>query len=118
MFIQIGRKRPATPEAPQERRPPLEIIFRDEEYIDDANTFMRLPFVPRKGEEIQLDGDFRRRGCFIVEHVAYSLVCNGRRNGWVREDLLEVYINVFVREKEAEEESQASGAPAQAHRLD
>ena len=105
MFIQIGRTRPAASEAPQERHPPLEIIFLDEEYIDDANTFMRLPFVPRKGEEIQLDGDFRRRGSFVVEHIAYSLVCNGRRNGWVKEDLLEVYINVYVREKEAVQHS-------------
>ena len=78
---------------------------------------MRLPFVPRRGEEILLDGDFRRRGSFIVEHVAYSLVCNGRRNGWVQEDLLEVYISVFVREKEAAEHGHAT-APAHAHEQD
>lgn len=104
MFIQIGRKSPTPPEAsPPERRPPVEIFFLDEEYIDDANTFMRLPFIPRQGEEIHLEGDFRRRGSFVVERVEYTLVCNGRRAGWVRDDLLEKYIHLYVREQDAEE---------------
>ncbi len=99
MFNRKRRKNRTSPEAPlSDRRPSVEIMFLDEEFVDDANTFMRLPFVPRQGEEIQLDGDFRRRGCFVVERVAYSLVCNARRNGWVREDMLEVHVNIYVRE--------------------
>ncbi len=104
MFIQIGKQRPAaqvTP--PPERRPPVEIIFVDEERDYDNDTFMRLPFVPREGEEIQLDGDFRRRGAFIVERVVYSLVCNGRRAGWVQDDLLDVYVYLYVRETSEQE---------------
>ena len=100
MFIEIGKKRPAAQETPPpERRPPTEIIFLDEERDYDADTFMRLPFVPREGEEIWLDGDFRRPGAFIVERVVYSLVCNGRRNGWIKDDLLEVYVYLYVSEK-------------------
>ena len=79
---------------------------------------MCLPFVPRKGEEIWLDGDFRRRGTFVVERVAYSLVCNGRRNGWVQEDLLEIYINVYVREAQPVERGQAGSARPHADEQD
>ena len=119
MFFQIGRKSPAPPEAPPpENRPSVEIVFLDEERDYDADTFMRLPFIPRRGEEIQLDGDFRRRGCFIVEHVAYSLVCEGRRAGWVRDDLLDKYICLYVREKETEEHGHADNAPVDAREQD
>ena len=97
MFIQIGKQRPTPP--PERTLHTVEIIFLDEEHQYDADTFLQLPFVPRQGEEILLDGDFRRRGSFSVEHVAYSLICNGRRNGWVRDDLLEKYVYVYVREK-------------------
>ena len=115
MFIQIGRKRPTALEPPPpERRPPVEIFFLDEEHIDDANTYMRLPHVPRQGEEIQLEGDFRRRGSFIVERVSTALVCNGRRNGWVQDDLLEVYTYLYVREKQPVEHDPASGATSTA----
>ena len=102
MFIQFGKNRPAAQEA-EYTRPPVEIIFLDEERDYDADTFLRLPFVPRQGEEIQLDGDFRRRGAFVVERVVYSLVCNGRRNGWVQDDLLEKYVYLYVREKSIQE---------------
>ena len=99
MFNRKRRKNRTFSEAPLPgRRPSVEIMFLDEEYIDDANTFMRLPFVPRQGEEVQLDGDFRRCGCFVVERVEYLLVCNARQNGWVREEMLDVHVNLYVRE--------------------
>ncbi len=120
MFFR-NKQKSQTPEwPPPVRRPSIEIYFLDEvdDYIDDANTFMYLQFVPREGEEIQLSGDFRRRGCFIVERVVYSLVCDERHNGWVRSDLLEVYAFIYVREKDAAQESQATSAPAHAHEQD
>jgi len=99
MFNRFRRKNRTSLEAPlPRRRPSVEFFFLDEEYPDDANTFMRLPFVPRQGEEVHLDGDFRRRGCFVVERVEYLLVCNERRNGWVREEMLDVHVNLYVRE--------------------
>ncbi len=110
MFFRNGRKSPTQEAPPLVRRPSVEIYFLDEvdDYIDDANTFMYLQFVPREGEEIHLGGDFRRRGCFMVEQVVYSLVCDERQNGWVRSDLLEVYVFLYVREKQ----------PAPAHEQD
>ena len=120
MFFRIGRKSQTQEAPPQAPRPSVEIYFLDEvdQYIDDANTFMYLQFVPREGEEIQLSGDFRRRGCFIVERVVNSLVCNERHNGWVRSDLLETYVFLYVREKDVAQESQVTSAPAHAHEQD
>ena len=101
MFIEIGRKRPVAQETPppERERHTVEIIFLDEERDYDNDTFLHLPFVPREGEEIWLNGDFRRPGVFIVEHVVYSLVCNGRLNGWIKDDLLDVYVYLYVSEK-------------------
>ena len=43
-----------------------------------------------------LDGDFRRRGAFVVERVEYTFCCEGREAGWVRD--VSVYVSLFVRE--------------------
>ncbi len=117
MFFRNRRKNQTPEWPPPVRRPSVEIYFLDEvdDYIDDANTFMYLQFVPREGEEIHLGGDFRRRGCFIVERVVNALVCDERHDGWVRSDLLEVYAFIYVREKDAAQEDQATSAPAHAH---
>ena len=57
---------------------------------------MQVPMLPRVGETIMLDGDFRRRGAFVVERVEYTFCCDRREAGWVRD--LGVYVSVFVRE--------------------
>ncbi len=57
---------------------------------------MHVPIMPRVGETIRLDGDFRRRGAFVVERVEYLLCCDSRAAGWVRD--LSVHVSLFVRE--------------------
>jgi len=57
---------------------------------------MLVPMLPRVGETVTLDGDFRQRGAFVVERVEYSFCCDNRQAGWVRD--LSVYVSVFVRE--------------------
>ena len=95
----IRRKRPAqTPDWPH-----LDILFTDEEEADgsisydETNTYFQTPVIPREGETITLDGDFRRRGTFTVERVEYTFCCDGRHRGWVRD--LGVYVRVFVRQR-------------------
>ena len=76
----------------------IEIVFLDEaeDERDDVNTFMHVPIMPRVGETIRLDGDFRRRGAFVVERVEHMLCCDSRAAGWVRD--LSVHVSLFVRE--------------------
>jgi len=65
-------QRPNRPEAPP--WPHIDIIFLDasEGKRYGVNTFMQVPMLPRVGETITLDGDFRRRGTFIVERVEHN----------------------------------------------
>ncbi len=62
-------------------------------HVGNAN---HVPIIPRIGETIRLDGDFRRRGAFVVERVEYMLCCDSRAAGWVRD--LSVHVSLFVRE--------------------
>ena len=57
---------------------------------------MQVPIIPRVGETVMLDGDFRRRGAFVVERVEYTFCCESRQAGWVRD--LSVHVSLFVRE--------------------
>ncbi len=76
----------------------IDIVFLDEPEgeRDDVNTFMHVPMLPRVGETVMLDGDFRRRGAFVVERVEHMFCCDSRVAGWVRE--LSVHVSLFVRE--------------------
>ncbi len=95
MFRALTRRRPARPEAPP--WPDIDIVFLDEpEGVDDVDTFMQVPIIPRVGETVTLDGDFRQRGAFVVERVEYSFCCDNRVAGWVRD--LGVHVSLFVRE--------------------
>ena len=95
MFKVLRRRRTAQPEAPPFD---IEIVFLDEpqDERDEVDTFMHVPIMPRVGETIRLDGDFRRRGAFVVERVEYLLCCDSRSAGWVRD--LSVHVSLFVRE--------------------
>ena len=88
--------RATRPEAPP--WPDIEIVFLDEpeDERDEVDTFMHAVIMPRVGETIRLDGDFRRRGAFVVERVEYLLCCDSRSAGWVRD--LSVHVSLFVRE--------------------
>ncbi len=57
---------------------------------------MHVPILPRVGETVTLDGDFRRRGAFVVKRVEYMFCCDSRAAGWVRD--LSVPVSLFVRE--------------------
>ncbi len=96
MFKALRRRRPARPEAPP--WPDIDIVFLDEPEgeRDEVDTFMHAVIMPRVGETIRLDGDFRRRGAFVVERVEYLFCCESRVAGWVRD--LGVHISLFVRE--------------------
>ena len=99
MLKALTRRRKAQAQArPDPDWPHIEILFLDEseDERDEANTLMRVPMVPRAGETVMLDGDFRRRGTFVVERVEYTFCCDRREVGWVRD--LGVYISLFVRE--------------------
>ncbi len=95
MFKALTR-RSARPEAPP--WPDIDIVFLDEEEDDrdEVDTFMCVPMLPRVGETVTLDGDFRRRGAFVVERVEHMFCCEGRVAGWVRD--LSVHVSLFVRE--------------------
>ncbi len=96
MFKALTRRRPTRPEA--QPWPHIDIIFLDqaEGERDEVDTFMRVPIIPRVGETIMLDGDFRRRGAFVVERVEHMFCCEGREAEWVRD--LGVHVSLFVRE--------------------
>ena len=95
MLKVLRRRRTARPEAPPFD---IEIVFLDEAEgeLDDVDTFMRVPMLPRVGETVMLDGDFRRRGAFVVERVEHTFCCESRQAGWVRD--LGVHVSLFVRE--------------------
>ncbi len=95
MFKALTGRRTARPEAP-----PFDIdnVFLDEaeDERDEVDTFMDVPIIPRIGETITLDGDFRRCGTYVVERVEYVYCCERRSaHGWVRD--LGVYVRLFVR---------------------
>ncbi len=96
MFKALTRRRPARPEAPP--WPDIDIVFLDEaeDDRDEVDTFMHVPIIPSVGETIRLDGDFRRRGAFVVERVEYMFCCQSRVVGWVHD--LSVHVSLFVRE--------------------
>ena len=95
MFETLTR-RPARPEA--QPWPHIEIMFLDEQEdeLDGVDTLMQVPMLPRVGETVMLDGDFRRRGAFVVERVEHMFCCDSREAGWVRD--LSVHVSLFVRE--------------------
>ncbi len=95
MFQALTRRRTARPEAPPFD---IEIVFLDvsEDEHDEVDTFMHVPIMPRVGETVTLDGNFRRRGAFVVERVEHMFCCDSRRAGWVRD--LSVHVSLFVRE--------------------
>ncbi len=90
------RRRPARREA--QPWPHIDIVFLDEpeDERDDVDTFMHVPMLPGVGETVMLDGDFRRRGAFVVERVEHTFCCESRQAGWVRD--LGVHVSLFVRE--------------------
>ncbi len=94
MFKNLRRRRPARTEVPPFD---IEIFFLDEaeDERDEVDTFMHIPLLPRVGETVMLDGDFRRRGAFVVERVEYMFCCDSRAAGWVR--YLSVHVSLFVR---------------------
>ena len=96
MFKALRRRRTTRTEAPPFD---IEIFFLDEaeDERDDVDTFMHVPMLPRVGETVMLDGDFRRRGAFLVERVEHTFCCESRQAGWVRD--LGVHVSLFVREK-------------------
>ena len=69
MLKALRRRRPR-PEAPPFD---IDIVFLDEpeDERDEVDTFMHVPIMPRVGETVMLDGDFRRRGAFVVERVEH-----------------------------------------------
>ena len=95
MFKALTRRRPARPDPTW---PHIEIMFLDEQEgeRDEVDTFMQVPMLPRIGETVTLDGDFRRRGAFVVERVEHMFCCESREAGWVRD--LGVHVSLFVRE--------------------
>ncbi len=95
MFKALSSRRTARPEAPPFD---IDIVFLDEaeDERDEVDTFMCVPMLPRVGETVTLDGDFRRRGAFVVERVEYMFCCESREAGWVRD--LSVHVSLFVRE--------------------
>ncbi len=95
MLKALRRRRTARREAPPFD---IDIVFLDEpeDERDDVDTFMHVPMLPRAGETVMLDGDFRRRGAFVVERVEHMFCCDSRAAGWVRD--LGVHVSLFVRE--------------------
>ncbi len=95
MFQALTRRHTARPEAPPFD---IEIVFLDvsEDEHDEVDTFMHVPIMPRVGETVTLDGNFRRRGAFVVERVEHMFCCDSRTAGWVRD--LSVHVSLFVRE--------------------
>ena len=102
MFKALRRRRTAPPEAPPwpdiPPWPDVEIVFLDEpeDEHDGVDTLMHIPIMPRVGETIRLDGNFRRRGAFVVERVEHMFCCDSRQAGWVHG--LSVHVSLFVRE--------------------
>ena len=95
-MFKLQRQRPPLASPPL---PYLDILFLDEldgGERDEVDTFMPVPTIPRAGETVTLDGDFRRCGAYVVERVEYVYCCERRSNGWVRD--LGVFVRLFVRE--------------------